>query len=79
MKTGSMTATPIAPTVMATVRPRKPNAIRPSTTPPPMAAQISKKTATTPVMGSSSKRATENSTTADSTEQTKARLFTRSQ
>ncbi|KAG1252608.1 hypothetical protein G6F65_017843 [Rhizopus arrhizus] len=48
MKTGSRTTTAIVPTMIATVRPRKPNAINPNTTPPPMAAQISKKTAMAP-------------------------------
>ncbi|MNJ79993.1 hypothetical protein D3C77_782110 [compost metagenome] len=74
-----MTTTPIVPTAIAAVRPKKPNVIRPNTTPPPTAAQISKNTAITPVMGSSSKRAIVNSATADSTEQTNARLLTRSQ
>ncbi|KAG0920446.1 hypothetical protein G6F31_020718 [Rhizopus arrhizus] len=79
MKTGSRTTTAIVPTMIATVRPRKPNAINPNTTPPPMAAQISKKTAMAPVIGSNSKRTMVNSATAASTDATKARLFTRSQ
>src|SRR5690554_1781908 len=69
----------IKPMIKPAIRPKKPNAINPSTTPPPTAANSSKNMAIAPSIGSKSKRTTKNKTNETATEVVKAALVTRLQ
>ena len=70
---------PITPTNIPTARPKKPNAIRPRTTPPPAAATNSKNPPTIPLSGRTSKRTMVKRTSPPITAQIKAALVTRFQ
>src|SRR5690606_9686069 len=79
--------TPIQATTMAAMKkaatprrlPRKPKTIKPPTTPAPIDASSSMPMASTPVIGSRSKRTRQKTASAESTAQVKALLVTRSQ